>query len=140
MIRVMLRIPLEHSFLIIKVKASSPVKIMQSLESMVKAMNNDIVSEYWDKNFKLTEKTFIGSEQETIMVEQIQKTIMKGKETLAAVDMDDRYNYLNKTGQPYTCNTCHGLISWDKYPDVKHPIHVNEQGKIIGDGSCPDFG
>ena len=53
---------------------------------------------------------------------------------------DDRYNYLGKDGHPYTCNKCNGLISWDKHPDVRYPIHVDKEGKIIGDGSCPDFG
>lgn len=57
----------------------------------------------------------------------------------APLDATDRYNYLDKNGEPNLCNKCNDLISWDKYPDVKHPIHVDKEGKAIGDGSCPNF-
>lgn len=34
------------------------------------------------------------------------------------------------------CNQCGGLISWDDYPAVKYPVHVNNEGFKIGDGGC----
>ena len=74
----------------------------------------------------------------------IVKTLVKSPHLSAQpqptpMDATDRYHYLNQHGEPYTCNKCSGLISWDKYPDVKRPIHVDKDGKIIGDGSCPNF-
>ena len=138
MIRVILRIPLDpYSFIEIRAKASNPIKIMESLEAMVRAMRNKTATAFWDKYFKFNETSFLTPGEKTTVIE---KTIIKGKETAAAVNPDDRYNFLNKAGEPYICNRCGGLISWDKHPTVRHPIHVNEQGKIIGDGSCPDFG
>lgn len=38
-----------------------------------------------------------------------------------------------------SCNKCGGLISWDEYPNVKYPIHVDSSGNRIGNGSCPSF-
>ena len=138
MIRVTLRIPLDpYSFIEIHAKASNPIKIMESLEAMVKAMHNKTATVFWDKYFRFNETTFLTPGEKTTVVE---KTIIKGKETPAIVNPDDRYNFLNQHGKPYICKQCGGIISWDKYPDVKHPIHVNDQGKIQGDGSCPNFG
>ncbi|MFX1236429.1 MAG: thermonuclease family protein [Promethearchaeota archaeon] len=37
------------------------------------------------------------------------------------------------------CKSCGGLISWDNYPNQKWPIHVDENGYKIGNGSCPNF-
>lgn len=137
MIRVKLRIPLDpYSFIEIEAKASNPIKIMESLEAMVFAMRNKTATQFWNKYFKFSEKSFIAPGEKTTIVE---KTIIKGKETPALVNPDDRYNYLNKNGEPNLCNKCNGLISWDKYPGVKHPIHVDKEGKTIGDGSCPNF-
>ncbi|BDI54950.1 MAG: hypothetical protein [Asgard archaea virus VerdaV3] len=140
MIRVRLRIPLDpYSFIEIRAKASNPTKIMESLEAMVRAMHNKIATAFWDKNFRFSEKTFIapGEGNSTTVVEKI---IIKGKETPAIVNPGDRYNYLDKDGHPRLCNRCHGFISWDKYPAVGLPIHVDKEGKPIGDGSCLDFG
>ncbi|MFX0077235.1 MAG: hypothetical protein ACFE96_17460, partial [Candidatus Hermodarchaeota archaeon] len=38
------------------------------------------------------------------------------------------------------CKQCGGLISWDVYPSLKWPIHVDSSGHKIGNGSCPNFG
>ena len=141
MIRVTLRIPLDpYSFIEIHAKASSPTKIMDSLEAMVRAMNSKIATKFWDKYFRFDKTKFIAPGEKTSIVETVEKTIIKGKTTPAAVNPDDRYSYLDKAGEPHICNRCNGFISWDKYPGVKHPIHVDKEGKIIGDGSCPNFG
>ena len=42
-------------------------------------------------------------------------------------------------GKP--CKTCGGFISWDDYSESnKYPVHVSKDGKIIGDGTCPEYG
>jgi endonuclease YncB( thermonuclease family) len=38
------------------------------------------------------------------------------------------------------CKQCGGLISWDAYPSLKWPIHVDSSGYKLGNGSCPNFG
>ena len=38
-----------------------------------------------------------------------------------------------------SCYRCNGLISWDKKIEGKFPTHVDKEGHIIGDGSCPKF-
>ena len=48
--------------------------------------------------------------------------------------MSKKYNITKKS-----CRTCGGLISFEDYPNPKWPIHVDANGYIIGDGSCPDF-
>lgn len=137
MIKVILRIPLDpYSFVEIRAKASNPIKVMESLEAMVRALNSKYATKFWDKYFRFDKTKFLAPGEKTSIVE---KTIMKGKQTPAAVSLDDRYDYLNKTGHPYQCNKCQGLISWDKYPDVKLPIHVDKDGKVIGDGKCPNY-
>lgn len=151
MIRVMLRIPLDNTYMTIKVKASSPVKVMQSLEGIIREMENKDANEFWAKEFgfRFNKTKFIAPGEKIIVVEE---TIIKGEKTPtihspgfedykppAPIDATDRYNYLNQKGHPYQCNKCQGLISWDKYPSVNLPIHVDEDGKPIGDGSCPNF-
>lgn len=39
------------------------------------------------------------------------------------------------------CRTCGGFISWDGFDkaDPTPPLHVNKDGVIIGDGSCPEW-
>ena len=39
------------------------------------------------------------------------------------------------------CNKCGGNISWDGYnkDDPSPPIHVTMDGRIIGNGDCPEF-
>jgi hypothetical protein len=37
------------------------------------------------------------------------------------------------------CKKCGGIISWDDFPDNKYPVHIDEEGHIIGDGSCPEY-
>ncbi|KKK66429.1 hypothetical protein LCGC14_2964230, partial [marine sediment metagenome] len=38
------------------------------------------------------------------------------------------------------CNICGGKISWDQRPERLTPLHVNKDGKQIGNGDCPEFG
>ena len=47
-----------------------------------------------------------------------------------------KYSIANKP-----CNKCNGLISWDGYSKENPtlPIHVDENGFIIEDGSCPEY-
>lgn len=37
------------------------------------------------------------------------------------------------------CKFCGGLISWKKVNDKWRPIHVDKEGFLLGDGSCPHF-
>ncbi len=37
------------------------------------------------------------------------------------------------------CNICGGKISWDLRPERLTPLHVNKDGKQIGNGDCPDY-
>ena len=37
------------------------------------------------------------------------------------------------------CDRCGGLISWDGYPNIRFPIHVDEDGNKIGEG-IKDYG
>ena len=48
--------------------------------------------------------------------------------------MNKKYKISNKP-----CRTCGGLISFDDYPNTKWPIHVDKNGNIMGNGSCPKF-
>ena len=42
-------------------------------------------------------------------------------------------------GKP--CRECGGFISWDDYTDTNTlPVHINKEGKIVGDGMCPNYG
>lgn len=53
----------------------------------------------------------------------------------------------DKSGRKYKisgnpCKYCSGLISWDEYDHTKkegHAIHVDGDGHILGDGSCPHW-
>lgn len=47
-----------------------------------------------------------------------------------------KYSIANKP-----CNTCSGLISWDGFDkdNPTPPIHVDKNGLIIDEGSCPDY-
>jgi len=38
-----------------------------------------------------------------------------------------------------TCNQCGGHISWDMRPERKLPLHVDENGRIVGTGDCPEW-
>lgn len=39
------------------------------------------------------------------------------------------------------CNKCNGTISWDGFDkdNPTPPIHIDQNGFIIDDGSCPEF-
>ena len=37
------------------------------------------------------------------------------------------------------CLRCGGFVSWDDFPNPRYPIHVDQEGNRIGDGSCPIF-
>jgi hypothetical protein len=41
---------------------------------------------------------------------------------------------------PKPCRTCKGRVTWDLFPEIKYPIHVDEKAHKIGDGSCPKYG
>ena len=56
------------------------------------------------------------------------------------IEMGKVYNYKGKDGTPYTCNKCGGLISWDDRPTRLYPMHVDEEGHIVGDGDCSKWG
>ena len=57
------------------------------------------------------------------------------------IDYARIYNYMRKDGKtPNTCNKCSGFISWDLRPERIYPLHVNQEGKIVDDGNCPEFG
>jgi hypothetical protein len=56
-------------------------------------------------------------------------------------DVNKVYNFKYKDGKNKICQKCNSLISFDDYNKETHPwpTHVNEQGHMIGDGSCPAF-
>lgn len=56
------------------------------------------------------------------------------------IEMGKVYDYMKKDGTPLTCDRCGGLISWDDRPQRVYPMHVDEEGHIVGDGDCPNFG
>lgn len=47
-----------------------------------------------------------------------------------------KYSIANKP-----CNKCNGLISWDGFDKESPtpPIHVDESGFLIDDGTCPEY-
>ena len=51
------------------------------------------------------------------------------------IDTSKVYNISGKA-----CNICGGKISWDQRPERSTPLHVNKDGKQIGNGDCPEFG
>lgn len=55
------------------------------------------------------------------------------------IELGKVYDFRRKDGKELICDKCDGLISWDDYPNPKHPIHVDKNGHIIGDGSCPEW-
>ena len=56
-----------------------------------------------------------------------------------SIDMGKTYSYMSKKGIPYVCNKCSGFISWELRPERSYPLHVNQEGKIVNDGNCPEF-
>ncbi len=56
-----------------------------------------------------------------------------------SVDMAKVYSYMSAKGIPYTCNKCSGFISWELRPERSYPLHVNQEGKIVNDGNCPEY-
>jgi len=58
------------------------------------------------------------------------------------IDTGKVYNYKFKNGNDKTCTRCNALVSFDDYNKETHPwpTHVNKEGHIIGDGSCPEYG
>ncbi len=55
------------------------------------------------------------------------------------VNMARIYTYMSKKGNPYTCKNCGGFISWELRPERSYPLHVNQEGKIVNDGNCPEY-
>ena len=43
------------------------------------------------------------------------------------------------TISPHPCKRCGGMVTWDKYPNPKFPLHVDAEGRIIKDGGCPKY-
>lgn len=85
---------------------------------------------------------------ETIIIGTPQAVVEKVKGDVAVVDtmMYEQTEQINKEiiAKQYSicskpCDRCNGNITWDLYPTKKHPIHVDEVGAIIGDGSCPKY-
>jgi len=37
------------------------------------------------------------------------------------------------------CKNCLGPITWEYRPGIAWPIHVDEMGKILGNGTCPEY-
>lgn len=37
------------------------------------------------------------------------------------------------------CNRCNGYITWDGWVKGNPPVHVDVEGKILGNGDCPNF-
>lgn len=74
------------------------------------------------------------------MTEEVVKKNPVKKPDAPKIEMGKVYNYKGKDGTPYTCNKCGGLISWDERPTRLYPMHVDEEGHIVGDGDCPMFG
>jgi len=74
---------------------------------------------------------------------EIEKQILKGvnriiellePKSAKKLDQDHVYKIAEKK-----CKTCDGLISWDGWEKGKFPIHVDSNGKIIGDGKCTEY-
>lgn len=48
----------------------------------------------------------------------------------------------NKTHKIYkdACNKCAGMITFEYYgKGIRYPIHIDANGKIIGNGTCPEY-
>ncbi len=84
------------------------------------------------ERIKQTEKTPSGSP-----VEQLEdnKPLPKLARDTPKIDTSVVYKISGKA-----CNVCGGKISWDLRPDRPTPLHVNKEGKQIGNGDCPEFG
>lgn len=48
------------------------------------------------------------------------------------------FNKVHKIGSK-PCSKCSGPITWEYRPGIAWPIHVDEMGKIIGNGTCPEY-
>ena len=48
------------------------------------------------------------------------------------------FNKVHKIGSK-PCSKCFGPITWEYRPGIAWPIHVDEMGKIIGNGTCPNY-
>jgi len=65
----------------------------------------------------------------------------KKKRGAKKIEAGKVYEYHYKDGTEKRCKKCHGLISFDDYNKETHPYptHVDEDGHMIGDGSCPKY-
>jgi len=73
---------------------------------------------------------------EKIIIEKLNKII-------ALLELKPATKYINKDGTykiaEKHCKNCDGLISWDGWIKGNPPIHVDSNGKMIDDGSCPNY-
>ena len=67
------------------------------------------------------------------------KKLPKSTKKLEPEQLCKVYNFMGKNA-PYTCSKCGGLISWDLRPERVHPLHVDKEGHILGNGDCPAWG
>ena len=81
------------------------------------------------------------NEFETKVIEGLAKIILllenkSPQPTKKTSGSKKKYSIANKP-----CNKCNGLISWDEYSKENPtlPIHVDENGLIIEDGTCPEY-
>jgi len=37
------------------------------------------------------------------------------------------------------CNKCNGYITWDDWEKGRPPLHVDADGRLLGDGDCPAY-
>ena len=56
------------------------------------------------------------------------------------IEMGRTYNYRYADGRTKQCKTCGERISFDDFSASNRlPVHVDEEGKIIGDGTCQEW-
>ena len=82
---------------------------------------------------------------ESYIIKEITEPVVEKvltKSSYIAPNTNKKYNYKRKDGSNNTCRKCGGIISWDDYDKVNHPYptHVDEDGNIMGDGGCPEYG
>lgn len=71
--------------------------------------------------------------------EVVEKLIVKQDYLHQVEDVDDELYDITYTISPHPCKRCGGMVTWDKYPNPKFPVHVDAEGRIIKDGGCPNY-
>lgn len=98
---------------------------LKSVLEVLKSINRKLDAQLITNTLKAEDKTYVTEDIKT--------------ETEKKVDLAQKYNYMSKKGTPYTCNKCKGFISWDLRPERSFPLHVNQEGRIVNDGNCPEY-